>query len=85
MRQMHAIVHFNVFFYFQPSPTCSSPEVASSTAESAEHQRIWLWQQLATHVTPSVQRIVEFAKRVPGKLNFITSFEDIEKMDSKNV
>ncbi|XP_075228918.1 ecdysone-induced protein 78C-like [Lycorma delicatula] len=49
-----------------PSPTCSSPEVASSTAESAEQQRVWLWQQLATHVTPSVQRIVEFAKRVPG-------------------
>ncbi|XP_069686503.1 ecdysone-induced protein 78C isoform X2 [Periplaneta americana] len=42
------------------------PEVASSTAESLEQQRVWLWQQFATHVTPSVQRVVEFAKRVPG-------------------
>uniref|UniRef100_T1HYE4 NR LBD domain-containing protein n=1 Tax=Rhodnius prolixus TaxID=13249 RepID=T1HYE4_RHOPR len=49
-----------------PSPVCAGPEVASSTAESLEQQRIWLWQQFATHVTPSVQRVVEFAKRVPG-------------------
>ncbi|XP_014261640.1 ecdysone-induced protein 78C isoform X2 [Cimex lectularius] len=49
-----------------PSPICSGPEVASSTAESLEQQRIWLWQQFATHITPSVQRVVEFAKRVPG-------------------
>ncbi|RZF47127.1 hypothetical protein LSTR_LSTR005205 [Laodelphax striatellus] len=49
-----------------PSEQCSSPEVASSTLESAEEERIWLWQQLALHVTPTVQRIVEFAKRVPG-------------------
>ncbi|XP_054274904.1 ecdysone-induced protein 78C-like isoform X2 [Macrosteles quadrilineatus] len=49
-----------------PSAVVSSPEVATSTAESLEQQRVWLWQQLACHVTPSVQRIVEFAKRVPG-------------------
>ncbi|XP_018914424.1 ecdysone-induced protein 78C [Bemisia tabaci] len=49
-----------------PSPVCSSPEVASSTADSNSKQRIWLWQQFATHMTPSVQRVVEFAKRVPG-------------------
>ncbi|BES98694.1 HOLI [Nesidiocoris tenuis] len=49
-----------------PSPVCSGPEVASSTAESLEQQRIWLWQQFASHITPSVQRVVEFAKRVPG-------------------
>lgn len=55
-----------IFYIFQPSPACSNPEVASSTAESLEQQRIWLWQQFATHVTPSVQRVVEFAKRVPG-------------------
>ncbi|XP_068082052.1 ecdysone-induced protein 78C [Anabrus simplex] len=42
------------------------PEVASSTAESLEQQRVWLWQQFASHITPSVQRVVEFAKRVPG-------------------
>ncbi|XP_049961830.1 ecdysone-induced protein 78C-like [Schistocerca serialis cubense] len=41
-------------------------EVASSTAESLEQHRVWLWQQFAQHVTPSVQRVVEFAKRVPG-------------------
>jgi len=42
------------------------PEAASSTAETVESQRIWLWQQFATRVTPSVQRVVEFAKRMPG-------------------
>ncbi|KAK6627133.1 hypothetical protein RUM44_009610 [Polyplax serrata] len=48
------------------SPSTDGPEVASSTAESLEQERIWLWQQFASHVTPSVQRVVEFAKRVPG-------------------
>jgi len=48
---------------------CSSNddnEVASSTAESNENERCWLWQQFAANMTPSVQRVVEFAKRVPG-------------------
>ncbi|KAI5729965.1 hypothetical protein M8J76_008483 [Diaphorina citri] len=49
-----------------PPSEVSSPEVASSTAECHESQRLWLWQQFAAHVTPSVQRVVEFAKRVPG-------------------
>lgn len=57
------------FFLLQPpsgSSTTDGPEVASSTAESLEQERVWLWQQFASHVTPSVQRVVEFAKRVPG-------------------
>lgn len=57
------------FFHVKPAQGCSSPEVASSTAESEEQQKIWLWQQLAAHITPTVQRVVEFAKRVPGKIN----------------
>ncbi|PNF41215.1 hypothetical protein B7P43_G01472 [Cryptotermes secundus] len=48
------------------SSSPEGPEVASSTAESLEQQRVWLWQQFASRVTPSVQRVVEFAKRVPG-------------------
>ncbi|XP_066256063.1 ecdysone-induced protein 78C isoform X3 [Euwallacea similis] len=40
--------------------------VASSTAESLENDRGWLWQQFAACMTPSVQRVVEFAKRIPG-------------------
>lgn len=50
-------------------PPPSSPDdndVATSTAESIEQQRCWLWQQFAANITPSVQRVVEFAKRVPG-------------------
>lgn len=50
----------------QPERDAEDAEVASSTAESLERQRVWLWQQFAAHVTPSVQRVVEFAKRVPG-------------------
>ncbi|XP_076230849.1 ecdysone-induced protein 78C isoform X2 [Calliopsis andreniformis] len=49
-----------------PPASPEDPEAASSTAETVESQRIWLWQQFATRVTPSVQRVVEFAKRVPG-------------------
>ncbi|XP_050311892.1 ecdysone-induced protein 78C isoform X2 [Anthonomus grandis grandis] len=40
--------------------------VASSTAETLDLDRGWLWQQFATCMTPSVQRVVEFAKRIPG-------------------
>ncbi|XP_053675361.1 ecdysone-induced protein 78C [Anopheles nili] len=39
--------------------------------ESLEDQRIWLWQQYAMRMTPAVQRIVEFAKRVPGFGEFL--------------
>lgn len=44
----------------------SEIQVASSTAESMEQEKCWLYQQFASSVTPSVQRVVEFAKRVPG-------------------
>lgn len=56
---------FFFFTHFQPTSP-EDPEAASSTAETVETQRIWLWQQFAARVTPSVQRVVEFAKRVPG-------------------
>lgn len=49
-----------------PSASTDDSEVASSTAESLEEQRCWLWTQFASCITPSVQRVVEFAKRVPG-------------------
>ncbi|KAJ8975868.1 hypothetical protein NQ317_009653 [Molorchus minor] len=49
-----------------PASPETDNEVASSTAESLETERCWLWQQFATNMTPSVQRVVEFAKRVPG-------------------
>ncbi|XP_057655843.1 ecdysone-induced protein 78C isoform X1 [Diorhabda carinulata] len=49
-----------------PASPESDTEVASSTAESLEMERCWLWQQFASNITPSVQRVVEFAKRVPG-------------------
>ncbi|CAH1124888.1 unnamed protein product [Ceutorhynchus assimilis] len=40
--------------------------VESSTQESTENPRGWFWQQFAASITPSVQRVVEFAKRIPG-------------------
>lgn len=45
-------------------------EIASSLSETIERQKIWLWQQYATRITPGVQHIVEFAKRVPGFCDF---------------
>ncbi|KAL7046473.1 hypothetical protein ACKWTF_002587 [Chironomus riparius] len=44
--------------------------IPSSVSESLEQQRIFLWQQYALRMTPSVQRVVEFAKRVPGFCDF---------------
>ncbi|XP_012158149.1 ecdysone-induced protein 78C isoform X3 [Ceratitis capitata] len=44
--------------------------IATSVSETMEFQKIWLWQQYAARVTPGVQRIVEFAKRVPGFCDF---------------
>ncbi|KAL3275034.1 hypothetical protein HHI36_019806 [Cryptolaemus montrouzieri] len=49
-----------------PPASPEDSEEASSTAESMEMERCWLWQQFAANITPSVQRVVEFAKRVPG-------------------
>ncbi|XP_063701492.1 ecdysone-induced protein 78C [Culicoides brevitarsis] len=44
--------------------------VATSVTEALEEQKIFLWQQFAQHMTPDVQKIVEFAKRVPGFCDF---------------
>ncbi|KAH9414372.1 hypothetical protein DERP_012021 [Dermatophagoides pteronyssinus] len=45
--------------------TCSSPDIGS-VSESLETQKIELWEHLALLITPCIQRIVEFAKRIPG-------------------
>ncbi|CAN7998628.1 unnamed protein product, partial [Ixodes hexagonus] len=42
-----------------------------SLPDSPEQSKLGLWQQFATLVTPSVQRVVEFAKRVPGFLELV--------------
>jgi len=52
---------------FQSSPVDGSP--SSVTADSLEHQKIVMWQHFAALVTPSIQRVVEFAKRIPGFLD----------------
>jgi nuclear receptor subfamily 1 group D protein 3 len=57
---------------FQPiepgDPSPEDPEVASSTADALEQQRVCLWQKFASQVTPSVHGLVDFAKKVPGIL-----------------
>ncbi|KAH9522678.1 hypothetical protein DERF_006244 [Dermatophagoides farinae] len=45
--------------------TCSSPDIGS-VSESLEAQKIELWEHLALLITPCIQRVVEFAKRIPG-------------------
>jgi hypothetical protein len=34
---------------------------------SVEIQKLLMWQNLAVHLTPVIQKVVEFAKRIPGK------------------
>ena len=48
------------------SPPTGNPDGATSTVEAAEHRRIVVWQTFAAMLTPSIQRVVEFAKRIPG-------------------
>lgn len=43
-------------------------------AGSLEIQKIIMWQQFAALLTPSIQQIVEFAKRIPG-------FQDLTQDD----
>jgi hypothetical protein len=52
--------------FLKPGKGCTSPDIAPTTADTEKKQKIWLWQQLAARITPTVQRVVEFAKRVPG-------------------
>ncbi|XP_063546645.1 ecdysone-induced protein 78C isoform X2 [Cydia strobilella] len=41
-------------------------EAASSTTDRATDARAALWQHVALRMTPAVQQVVEFAKRLPG-------------------
>ena len=41
----------------------------SMTADSVDNHKIVMWQQFAVLITPSIQRVVEFAKRIPGFLD----------------
>ena len=45
---------------------CSSSPDVGSVSESMEAQKVELWEQLALLITPCIQRVVEFAKRIPG-------------------
>jgi len=42
-----------------------SPQGQISSPDSPEQHRLMLWQRLANFMTPSIHRIVEFAKRIP--------------------
>ena len=37
--------------------------------EELESQRMLMWHCFSTYITPSIQSVVEFAKRVPGMFN----------------
>ena len=39
--------------------------------EELEAQRMLMWHCFSQFITPSIQCVVEFAKRVPGKLNIL--------------
>lgn len=51
-----------------PAPS-AAPLAAVVLSPLAKH-KVWLWQQYAGRITPGVQRVVEFAKRVPGFCDF---------------
>lgn len=41
------------------------------TDEELEVQRMLMWQQLATLITPTIHSVVEFSKRVPSMFSGI--------------
>ncbi|XP_076062691.1 ecdysone-induced protein 78C-like isoform X2 [Oratosquilla oratoria] len=61
-----ALVRKPILFNSNASEGSSDPEAATSTMDALEQQKIAMWQSLAVFMTPSIQRVVEFAKRVPG-------------------
>lgn len=46
-----------------------SPGSQIASPDSPEQHRLMLWQRLANLITPSIHRIVEFGKRIPGFLS----------------
>jgi len=47
----------------------ASPGSSSMATEALEANKIAIWQQFAVLTTPSIQKVVEFAKRIPGFLD----------------
>ncbi|XP_031631585.1 ecdysone-induced protein 78C isoform X2 [Contarinia nasturtii] len=45
-------------------------ELTATVTDALKRKKILLWQHFASHITPGVQRVVEFAKRVPGFCDF---------------
>ena len=63
------ICHFSLFLLHQMSqvriPLTGELQFSD---EELEMQRLLMWQQLAELVTPAIQAVVEFSKRVPSEL-----------------
>jgi nuclear receptor subfamily 1 group D protein 3 len=59
---------FSLNEFNERSEDCETTTSVNNTgaADSLEQQKIVMWQHFAVLVTPSIQRVVEFAKRVPG-------------------
>lgn len=55
------------YWMFRTQSAEEVKEMTSADISAEEAQRLATWSTLATHMTPSIQRVVEFAKRVPGK------------------
>lgn len=45
-------------------------QLVTSITDTLKRNKILLWQHYASRITPGVQRVVEFAKRVPGFCDF---------------
>lgn len=61
-------VLFFFFFYAFQSLNDFQANSSDTTPDSLEQQKIVMWQHFAASLTPSIQRVVEFAKKVPGFL-----------------
>lgn len=53
-------------FQLPAVPVVLSIDNEDSPLNSVELQKLLMWQNLAVHLTPVIQKVVEFAKRIPG-------------------
>ena len=61
-----------VFLYVLQMTKIEIPDaMVQFSDEELEAQRMLMWQCFSQFITPSIQCVVEFAKRVPGTVNFL--------------
>ena len=66
-----SMLHFALYFRYQMTKIEIADAMMQFSDEELESQRMLMWHCFSTYITPSIQSVVEFAKRVPGMFLYI--------------